>query len=156
MRTFQKIFAVLTILALSTCIINSAYAQPETHFQSANNAIEGAFSAILDAEKAGADVTNLLSQLTDASDLLVNAENAYRNNDAVAAAQDENAIYSITQYVTQQAQEAKETALSEASTAFWLNIVLTAAAAIVFAVVTLLSWRFFKRYYIKNIANAKP
>jgi len=47
--------------------------------QAANTAVDGAFNAVLAAEKAGAKVTGLLVQLNVAEGGLAGAENAYRS-----------------------------------------------------------------------------
>ena len=64
--------------------VNQATAQIDqttSKLQVANTAVNQAFSAVLDAEKAGANVTDLLFQLNYAQDVLAKAENSYRIGD---------------------------------------------------------------------------
>ncbi len=146
----------LLIIAVGIPLSDSALAQPDSHFQSANDSIQTAFNAVLDAEKAGANVTNLIKQLNDASNLLSAAENAYRSNDPTTANINEAAIYPITGQVLVEAQELKGAALTSASNNFWFNISLTVIVATVFAVIMLICWRYFKKRYTNSILKAKP
>jgi hypothetical protein len=98
----------------------------------------------------------LLNQLNGATDLLSQAENAYRTGDNTTAANDADAVLPIAQQVTTAAQTAKETASTSARTAFWDTILITEIAAIIFVSALFLVWRWVKRRYIKSLSDAKP
>ena len=110
----------------------------------------------MDAEKAGANVTDLLAQLNDAEGILAQAENSYRTGDYNAAAAQAGNVLTITQEVTTAAQEAKQTALVSGQNTIWSTIALTVICAIVFVLALFLVSRRFKRRYIKNLSDAKP
>ena len=148
-------------MAFGSCLYSAHYAfaqtdQTASKLQAANTAVEQAFNAVLDAEKAGANVTSLLDQYNDAAYLLAQAENAYRTGDNHTAANDADAALPIAQQVTTAAQPAQESASTSAQTAFWTTVAFTVEAAIVFVLVLFLVWCRFKRSYINSLSEAKP
>ena len=66
------------------------------------SAVEQAFNAVLDAEKAGANVTQLLAKLNTAGELLADAQNALNSGNNVAN------ITSKAENATQIAVQVKE------------------------------------------------
>ena len=130
--------------------------QTESKLQAANNDVEQAFNAVLDAEKAGANVTALLAQLNDADGILAEAENSYRTGDSNTAAAQADSVLPIAQEVTVAAQDAKQTALVSGQNAFWYTIAFTVIGAFVFVLALFLVWRRFKRSYINSLSEAKP
>ena len=80
----KTLFFTLFVLILLNYYFNSenyVFAQIDkttTKLQEANNAVGQAFNAILDAEKAGANITLLMNQLNNAVNILAQAENSKR------------------------------------------------------------------------------
>jgi CHASE3 domain sensor protein len=152
---------LLILLAFSVCFLSGqqAFAQADqatSKLQVANNAVNQAFNAVLDAEKAGANVTDLLAQINIAQSILAQAENSYRTgNNNIATAQADSAL-PIAQQVTRDAQNAKQTAIVSSQNAFWSTIALTVIGVFVFLLVLFLVWRRFKRNYIERLSEAKP
>jgi cytochrome bd-type quinol oxidase subunit 1 len=152
---------LLTILMLSTCLLGvyptiAQTDQATSKLQAANTAVNQAFKAVLDAEAAGANVTDLLAQINTAEGILAQAENSYRTGDTNTASIQADSVLPITQQVTLDAQKAKQNAIVSIQNAFWSTIVLTAIGIFVFVLVLFLVWRWFKRRYIKNLSEAKP
>ena len=77
--------SLLTLLVIGLFItVQPAFCQsydPTPSFQTANNSVNLAFNLVLKAEKAGANVKALLTQLNVAANLIAQAENAYRSGD---------------------------------------------------------------------------
>jgi len=130
--------------------------QTNDKLQAANTAVDQAFSAVLDAEKAGANVTGLLAQLNTADGLLAQAENSIRTGDSTTAAAQADSVLPIAQQVTTAAQSAKQTAIVSSQNAFWLTMALTVIGSIMFILVLFLVWRRFKQSYLKRLSEAKP
>ena len=134
--------------------------QPEigvpAKLQAANTAVNQALSAVLNAQKAGANVTDLLAQLNYAQSVLANAENSYRIGDLVEAGTQADNVIPIAQNVTSSAQNAEQTALVSEQNSFLATITLTLIGSFVFVLVLFLVWRRFKHYYIKNLSESKP
>jgi hypothetical protein len=152
---------LLGFLAISSLFlwVPSAFAQADQisiKLQSASDAVSQAFNAVLDAENAGANVTNSLYQLNVAADLLAQAENAYRTSDNNTATANVGNVLLITQQVMTAAQNAKQEAAVSSQTAFWSAIAFTVIVAVVFIVVLYITWRWFKAYYSKNLVEGAP
>jgi len=123
--------------------------------QAANTAVEQAFNAVLDAEKNGANVTDLISQLNNATGILAQAENSYRTGDFNTATVQADNVLPIAQEVASAAQTAKQTASADGQNANLSTLAFTAIGAFVFIEALFLVWRWFKHRYIKNLPNAK-
>ena len=152
---------LLAILMLSLCLIGFYPASAQTDqttskLQAANSVVEHAFIVVLDAESAGANVTDLLVQLNYAEGVLAQAEISYRIGDFNKAAVQADNVLPIAQQVTIAAQNAKQTALDSGQITFWSSIVSTVVGAFVFVLVLFLVWGWFKRRYFKSLSDAKP
>jgi hypothetical protein len=116
------------IAALIFLSVPSSFGQtndlPEK-MQNANNAVEQAYNEILSAEKAGANVTDLLNRLNYAVGILGNAESSYRTGYFNKAAAQADNVLLITQQITISAQTAKQNALISGQNAFWFIIAFT-------------------------------
>jgi len=148
-------------LGIGSCLYSGHYVfaqtdQTASKLQAANTAVERAFNAVLDAEKAGANVTGLLAQLNVAAGVLAQAENSFRTGDFNTSAVQADNVLPIAQEVTNSAQDAKQTALVSGQNAFWFTIAFTEIGASVFVLVLFLVWRRFKRGYKKKLLGLKP
>jgi CHASE3 domain sensor protein len=123
--------------------------QTDSKLQAADTAVDQAFSALLEAEKAGANVTDLLVQLNNAADILAQAENSYRTGDINTAEAQADSILPIVQEITTIAQADKQTASVSSQNAFRSTIVFTLVGVFVFVLVLILFWLWFKRRYIR-------
>jgi DNA-binding transcriptional regulator of glucitol operon len=124
--------------------------------QEAKNAVEQAFNAVLDAEKAGANVADQLTMLNDAVDLLAQADNSYRTGDNATTIEKANAVFPIAEQVTTDAQNLQEAFLASTQTNFWSTIIYSVIVAIAFVLTLFLVWRHLKRSYFKNLPEVKP
>ena len=94
--------SLLAILLLSIFLVgmHPAVAQStegNSDLQAANTALGQAFTAVLNAEKAGANVTDLVARINDAANILAEAENNYRTGQPIIAeTQAENVIEPCT------------------------------------------------------------
>ena len=163
MNSSCKLFAVslLVYLAFGLCFfgghtVSAQTAQLTVYLQADNTAVNQAFSAVLAAEKAGANVTTLLAQLNVAAGNLAQAENSYRSGNYSAAATQADSVLPAAQQITIAAQEAKQAATVSRQKAFWSTIAFTVIGSAVFVLVLFLVWRWFKRRYICNLSQAKP
>ena len=156
MLTFLLLLSVINACSFGSCFVLAQTDQPDASLQTANIAVNQAFNSVLSAEKAGANVTSLLTQLNDANGLLAQAENAYRTGDYNGAVNDASAVLPIAQQVNTAAQTAKETAQASVRNSFWSTLAATIVAAVVFVLALFFVWRLIKRNYIRNLSEAKP
>jgi hypothetical protein len=148
-------FAFSSFFYSNSCVFAQTD-QTDSKLQAANTAVDQAFSALLEAEKAGANVTDLQVQLNNAAVILAQAENSYRTGDINAAQAQADSVLPIAQEITTVAQADKQTASVSSQNAFRTTIVFTLVVALVFVLVLILVWRWFKRRYIKSLFEAKP
>ena len=153
---FALLFFVVSACFFSSWFVVAQTSQTGSKLQAASTAVNQAFTSVLAAEKAGANVTSLLDQLNNANSLLAQAENANTAGNNSTAVNDANAVIPITQQVTTSAQNAKENTQVSSRNAFWSTIAATIVSAVVFVLVLFVVWRWFKRRYIKGLSEAKP
>ncbi len=157
----HSIIVLLVVLMLSVCILSVPQASGQTDqstskLQAANTAVNQAFNAVLDAEKVGANVTDLLTRINTAQGILAQAENSYRSGDTNTAATQANTVLLIAHQVTTAAQNAKQEAIMSNQNNYWFTIAFSVVGMIMFLEVLVLFWLWFKRRYIKNLSEAKP
>jgi len=122
----------------------------------ANNKLKMAFEAVLDAEKAGANVSDLIIQLNSAGVLLAEAENAYRVgvfSEAVSKAEE---CSMLADGVMGEALQLRDSAIVNAQTVFWHNLMFSIFEGAAFLFVIFFVWGWFRRVYVKRIVNMKP
>jgi hypothetical protein len=145
----RLVLAVLFLLALSAFFANLScgYAQVEPlegKLASVKAALNQAFSAVLDAEKVGANVTRLVDPLNNASVLLTQSGIVLHQGDRAAANVLLDKVVLIVQDVTSSSQYAKEEALTNRQNLFGLNITRAASGILVIAVAVII-WRRFQQ-----------
>lgn len=161
-RDFKFLTVILFVfLAYSSFLLSgqNVFAQTDqttSKLQEANKAVDQAFSAVLDAEKAGANVTGQLTQLNIAQEDLAQAENSYRTGDLSTVYVQADTALRLTNQVIVSAQNAKQTALVSSQNVFCQKIALIATVASIFVLVLSLVWRWFKSRYINNLSETKP
>ncbi len=152
---------LFVFLALGYCLYNENYVFAQTDstastLQAANSAVGEAFNSVLEAEKVGGNVTQLLVRLNTAGTLLADAQNAYNSgNTANVTSLVENALQ-IANKVNADALNLRDVSLVESQNSFWLTLIFSVIGAIVFGGSLLFVWRRFKRYYTKKLLGSKP
>jgi hypothetical protein len=68
---------------MTACVVNSEN-EAATKIGEAENALNSAYEAVLEAERAGANITGLLDNLTEASELLFEAKWVLSSNESAA------------------------------------------------------------------------
>ncbi len=124
--------------------------------QQASNAVLQAFNATLDSEKAGGNVSSLLTQLNMASSLLTEAETAYNaGKDDAGAAKVEQACQ-IAQSVQTQASSLKSSSMTESNRSFLFTAATSGAGSAITIFALLLLWRKVKAVHSKSVLKSKP
>jgi len=122
----------------------------------ADVAVRRAFNATLDAERAGANVSGLILRLNEAGGILAEAEMALGNGNSSEAFSKAVQCVGIAQSVKSEADVLKASALDGARTVFWTFLTFSVAGIVVFVVVLMLVWRWFKRGYVGKMLSMKP
>lgn len=148
---------LLTISALSNNLelVLGQSNEVQSKLDAARASINQAFTSVMEAEAAGANINNLISQMNDALGLLAQAENAFRQNDFDATAIKADGALLLASQINTAAQNARESASSSRQSSFWLSIVFSIIGIVIFLVVLFQIWRWFKQRYTRNLLNLK-
>ena len=155
------LITLFVIILLNFCFYSENYVFAQTNqtaskLQAANNAVNRAFNTVLDAEEAGANVTELLVRLNYAENILAQAENSNRTGDFNATVARADSVLPIAQQVTTEALNAKQTSTVSGRNAFMFTIAFNVLGSIIFVLALFLIWSLVKRHYIKNLSHSKP
>ncbi|MGB9756521.1 MAG: hypothetical protein ACPLVJ_01910 [Candidatus Bathyarchaeales archaeon] len=152
-------FLLLALLCFSY-FFSSCFAvdrgEAEEVLAKAENDLASAYVSVADAQQAGANVSELLSKLVFAGDLLAEANNSYRIGDYektyLLAINCSNAVNDI-------ALEASDLKL-KAEKAYSERILFTAgissAGLSVLFVLSLFVWKFLRKKYVEQVLKMKP
>lgn len=162
-RTSQKLaitILVLLFLISPLCCQNSiTLAQNDSTLQKIQNAnyeLERAFLTVLEAEAAGANITDLIIQLNSAAETLALAENSYRIGDLNTAAIKADNVITLAHQMVSIAEEVTQKVLISNQRLFWSKFALTLIGIFIFILVLFLIWCIFKKQYINNLFQTKP
>jgi len=144
------ILAVLFLFLLPVFIVRVSASSEETAalaITEAEETVASAYEAVLEAEKAGANVTDLLSVLNEAGMLLSKAHLAYAMGDFDSAR--DFAVWcqgNLTGFVDE-AEALKQSAVQKGYWDFTVNVVGSAVGAVAVVVCGFVAWAFLKRKY---------
>ncbi len=130
--------------------------QKSASLQAAESALEQAFNAVLDAEKAGGNVSQFLVKLNTAGVLLAEAQNAYNNGNTANVTFITENVVQIANQVNNDAISLRNDSLVESQNSFWLTYTFSVVGAALFGISMLFVWRRFKRSFIKKLLGSKP
>jgi hypothetical protein len=128
----------------------------QASIEAADSSIRQAFAVVLEAEKAGGNVTQLLAELNVAGSRLADAENAYRSgkmSEVVAIAGNAS---QIAENARNEALNLRDVSAANSQNEFWLTITFSAIGAVVFIFALMLGWRRFSSAYSENLLKKKP
>ena len=159
MKKHNKILKCLFFVMMLSLFTSISFSTAQTDsnrvsLDAADDAVNHALIDLLDAEKAGVNITGLVNQLNSAAMLMAEAEEAYRNGQINIANSKSDAAVSIARFVSEAAQSAKETAQNSANTNFLLRLLLSILVIIVSIVVLFVVWGMIKHKF-KNAVTSK-
>ncbi len=150
---------VLLVFSYFLCNEHYVFAQTDetaSKLLAANHSVEQAFNAVLNAEKAGGNVTQLLLKLNTAGQLLTEAQNAYNSGTTTNVTANTEKVRQIAGQVNAAAITLRSVSLVESQNTFWLTLIFSVVGAIIFGISILFAWRRFKRSLIKKLHYMKP
>ena len=158
-KLFTITFLVFLAVTFFLPIVNevkSEIIQIPSQLTEAENALKQAFSAVLEADKAKANVSGLLLRLNNGLNLFTQAEIANRLGDISGAAGKLTSVLKIASEVETDAVRARDIALFNSQSAFGSIASISFLAGFYFVLLILLIWRKFKQNYIKRLGNSTP
>lgn len=159
MKRWVNVLALFAIAVCSLAMLPHVYGisaeDAAAALAGADDALQAAFVTVSDTEKAGVNVSGLMSQLNEAGLYLNMAEEALNGGNYSAAVNEAATSEALAVGVAQDATAMKS------EVAGWLsNVMFTLVIGFLSAgllVVVLLSmWFGFKRYYGRKLAESRP
>jgi predicted PurR-regulated permease PerM len=156
-RVFSTVAVLVALTIITIYYIPIAVASGESDsIQTANNSINRAYANILAAEKSGANITQLITNLNVAAELLAQAENAYQSGNLNSVNSNADNARLIANQVNGEAVTIRNTTIGNSAGQFTLTIIISITAALLYLIALLLIWRRFKRRYNKRLLSMKP
>ena len=159
LRFRAEVLAVCLLVVFVSCFVHGAFAatrqEASDQVTAADQSLRSAFNGVSDAEHSGADVGSLLSGLNEAGSFLSQAEealNAGNYSDVVAKAGE---CKSLADEVAGEAVVLKNGAVAS-SGSWWVTVLLSVVASVVFGGAMFFVWRWFKRGYLKRVLGSRP
>jgi hypothetical protein len=122
----------------------------------ADNALRQAFEAVLNAEKAGVNVSDLIVKLDEAGGLLAEAENAYKVGNFSEAVSKAEGCSALADDVVGEALSLKSSALADAPKTVLKTLTFSCLGGVAFLTVLFFVWGWFKRAYSNKLLKMKP
>lgn len=141
------IFILATFIFVSPVLANNEQENVSSNVTSAENAIISAYRAVLEAEQAGANVTDLLAKLNKAGEDLAVARMLYRNGDFDRAIDLANSSRNIGEEVQNAAHQLRDLTWNEGVQRMWFTMLSSVFGIILVVLGSLWVWRFLKRRY---------
>jgi hypothetical protein len=149
-RSKKPIALTVLLLLFVTVVVSPVWAEQTgaaSAISSARNTILSCYSAAMEAEAAGANITVLTANLNAAGSLLSQAESAYAASDFDSAfnlaSQSQN---TLTGFIAE-ANALKENATQQQNRDFLVNVVGSLIGAFAVVVAGFATWRFLKKRY---------
>jgi hypothetical protein len=153
---FLLVFIVFSLSLTCLPFHVSARDEASSAIGEADDALRMAFEAVLEAEKAGANVSSLIVKLDEAGGLLAEAENAYIVGNFSEAVSRAEQCSVLADGVRGEAVTLKGEASVGAQIAFWQGLTFAVVGSAVFLIVLFFVWGWFKRAYANKLLRMKP
>lgn len=153
---------MIVISLLAVCVVGYVHSAYAVTYQDAANQVadadqtlRSAFNGTLDAEQHGANVSVLVTRLTDAGSALTEAEEALAVGNYSGAVDRAVACKSLASAVAEDAVVLKSDAVAAAGS-WWVTVLLSVVTSLVFVGGVFFVWRWFRQGYLKKIAGSRP
>jgi len=154
--------AVLVVLSLFLLMIFANFCvatgknEASSKISEADSALKIAFKSVWEAERVGANVSGLVSDLKIAENFLAEAEIAFANGDLNGTISKADQCITIANSVQNDATILFNLASANLWKIFWLTLTFSSVGAIAFVIFLTQVWGRFKRSYFKKMMKMKP
>jgi hypothetical protein len=151
-------FCLLVLSSLLPMALSASVEQDlaASSLANAEQALVLAYEAVLNAEKAAANVSVLLVKLNVGADNLLNGRRAFEMGDNTEALRLANLSSGVASEVWDEAARLSVEAGDSAVERSWVFLVVSVVAVSVVAVGSWVGYRFFKRWYFGRLLKMKP
>lgn len=155
-RFFRCCFFAVLVFGLVLGRLGSASGVSLGDVSDAGARVGRAFEAVLEAEKAGANVSVLVAELNGAGGLLAEAEMARRNGNLSGYADKISQCNAVAQAVLDAASGLKSSASADGDRNLQLTFAFSVVGSVAFAALLLAVWRRFRSAYSNRLMKTKP
>src|SRR4030042_530294 len=149
------VFAVSSLSLVAT-VSGLSESEATLAANDADGTVASAYTATLKAEKAGANVSDLLTRLDEAGEFLAQAHMAYRSGDFDGAILAANLARSIGEEVQNAADSLEVLARGESQQRLFFTFTGSIASIVLIVLGSFWGWRVFKRRYYERVLKMKP
>lgn len=118
--------------------------------------MDSAFLAVLDAEKAGVNVSSMLVDLNNALNLLSSSKVMLSGGDLDGAAAAATRSTDVAQNIRSEALSLKASTIADHMSAFRLSAVMYLAGVGLFLSLMVLAWQRFREHYVRRAMDLRP
>lgn len=144
------------LLFLSLCVESVKAENENALITEAQSSINQAFTNVLAAEQSGGDVTDLMLKLNNAGALLAEAENSFRSGAFDGISSKAVSARMIANQVNDDALALRNESSLVFQNVLFLNLMFSIIGSILFSLLVLFAWRFFKRRFINRLLDKQP
>lgn len=152
------VFVLAMLLVASVTHACFAFSSDEAReaIRNAENGLDSAYISVNEAERAGADISELLTKLVYAGDLLAEANNFYRMGNYEMAFYLACNCSEVSQGVNSEAQFLKLKAEEAYNERLLFTAGISSVGLSLLFVLSLFGWRFLRRWYVRRVLKMKP
>jgi len=140
----------------ASCNHASATDAAQAAISSASSRVQSAYGEVLGAEEAGANVSTLLSKLNACTSLLSQAYTSYRAGNSTEALSLAEQCNASLRGIEADAESSRDDAVSDSRQKILASSETSAVAIIAIVVLSMLGWRFFKKWSADRFTRLKP
>ena len=160
-RTLRVLAILLLVSVLSVMLVGSAVAASKQEVATsmiaeAEHAIVQAYAVVLGAERAGANVSGLLVELTDAAGLAADARMEFEAGDFEEAIRCAELSLEVGDRVEEAAAELEVDAVQAHAERVWWFGGVSVLGCVVVLCGALVGYRYFKRFYYRRLLKLRP
>jgi len=153
---FLLLFTAFSLSLTRLPFYVSAGEETSSAIGEADNALRRAFEAVLEAERAGVNISDLIVKLDEAGGLLAEAEIELRGGNSSGAVSKVHTCFVMTESIIEEASSIKASALAERQEALWQTMLFSLTGSASFIVLLLIVWIRLKLRYFEKLSKMKP
>jgi hypothetical protein len=160
-NTKISLILIVSLLFLSTFFItiNPAESQMDEtgiKLKEADYTMQQTFVAVLSAERAGANITNILNRLNYVTNTLSKYSNAYHYGGQAVTTDNIDSLISVANNINTDAVSAQLNASLARQAIEFQTLAFSTVGGVILVIFLFISWRWIKRNHLKQILDKRP
>lgn len=152
---FSWALCFLIVVAVAAPCVAASESVSSQNIANAKNALSQSYIALANAERLGANVSVLASNLNNAASLINEAEDDNASGNFQSALSKADLSMSISNEVLGNATLLYNSSYVKQNNSFWSSVAFSVGGAIVFLIVAFVFWTLFSRRYNKKLLKMK-